>query len=142
MDFFIETAAGERIEFTRPERARLSLGAQTTTFNILDLGEVVIPRGIKSARISWDATFFGDARARSVVGQVFDISNNAFLTAPLPIRELITWRPPLEFEGILGGLLSTGEFVRLVITESTIDLTVLVSQFDTTYGISFLRTHV
>jgi len=151
---FVVTDGNQRYTLPRPERYRRPLSAAVSSFDIIGLGEAKIPRGRSAITVGWSGTFWGEPRARSVIGAVFDVASPAVLTAPLPLRDTIDWRMPDVFVVLFDALIATGRKINLkisdtlpgildaltlgtVTTGSAIDLDCFVYQFETDRGGGF-----
>ncbi len=115
MDFYLTAPSGARLHFpVNPERVTAQTGARMQTFDILELGELRLPRGKEPARISWDGLFPGAARAA------------------LPFVR--SWRPPQELVAELQAFRDRGERVGLLVTETPLNLDVYVETFEHAWG--------
>lgn len=116
MDFYLteikaNNQEGIRIQFPmNPEQVALTTGVITQDYTIMQLGEVRIPFGNKLDVVSWEGKLPGAARA--------DMS---FVKA---------WTEPAELFAILKKFKETGVTLRLLITETPINLDVFIEQFD------------
>lgn len=85
------------------------------SYDILSYGEVKIPKGMKLTEISFEGIFFGEAKKNeSIVKQ---------------------WIKPAECEKILKNWQEKGTVLRLMVTETNINIDVTISDFECTdYG--------
>ena len=105
-------AEGGGFEFpSLPQNIRLQLETNYQTYNIISLGEVKIPRGTACEKVSWEGQFWGEPRKG-----MENINTK--------------WRSPKKCESILKGWYRKGTRLRLLITETTINMDVTISNFE------------
>lgn len=100
-----------------PESVSFSSAVQYASYNILDLGAVAIPNGKELRSVSWEGVFYGEARK--------DI---------LPMRK---WVEPKECQTLLSQWRDAGSVLKLVISETPINMDVTISSFQVTYAGAF-----
>lgn len=100
-----------------PESVSFSSAVQYASYNILDLGAVAIPNGKELRSVSWEGVFYGEARK--------DI---------LPMRK---WVEPKECQTLLSQWRDAGSVLKLVISETPINMDVTISSFQATYAGAF-----
>ncbi|MCM1104894.1 MAG: LysM peptidoglycan-binding domain-containing protein [Clostridium sp.] len=106
--------AGSGIRFTfpaLPERITGKKEAKLQSFDIIAKGTVKVPRGTGTAEISWSGEFFGRSKR-----------NEAIVRTPY-------WREPVECVNILNGYLNDKTVLNLIVTETWINLDVVISSF-------------
>ena len=95
-----------------PEQVTVEASASFQTYNVIDIGEIKIPRGEKLVGFSWDGTLPGEAlRYR---------------------KELIKahyWMPPATMMGCWSMWRNNGTKLRLMITGTTINHDVYLSNY-------------
>ncbi len=112
--------AGSGIRFTFPALPEQITGkkeAKLQSFEIISRGTVKVPKGTGVEEISWSGEFFGRSKR-----------NEAIVRAPY-------WMEPVECVNILNGYLNDKTVLNLIVTESWINLDVVISSFrPVTYG--------
>ena len=93
-----------------PEEIACTFDSVYQTYNIISLGEVVVPKGRKAARFSWDGYFWGTPRRR----QPFIVG---------------TWKKPDGCIEILDRWRKKERILRLMVTETPINIDVTISKF-------------
>lgn len=115
MDFYLSSADGRRLQFPLPpERISIQTDARLQSFAVIELGELALPRGQQPARISWEGRFPGAPRQG------------------LPF--VANWRSPQELIADLGAWRAFGARLRLLVTETPINLDVYIATFETSWG--------
>lgn len=115
MDFFLTAPSGARLHFpVNPERVRVAAGARMQAFDLLDLGEVRLPRGREPVRIAWEGLFPGAERRREPY-----------------VRE---WRPPRDLVAQIEAWRDEGARLRLLVTETPINVDVYIEGFEHEWG--------
>lgn len=115
MDFYLTAPNGQRLQFPLPpQQVTADTGSLIHTFETLQLGEVGFPRGTRLARISWEGIFPGAAR-----------QNLGIVKA---------WRQPSELVNQIQKWRDTGTKLRLLITNTPINLDVYIEEFEHTWG--------
>lgn len=118
MDFYLTTEAGTTLRFPlNPERVMLSTGARMETHEVINLGELSLPRGKTPDRVKWEGIFPGEPR-----------KNMPFVK---------DWKVPKDWVDILKNSEVEGEKLRLLITETSINLDVYISTFDPSWSGGF-----
>lgn len=130
MDIYLNELTGGR-SFTfpsLPERIRVKNATQYQTYSAIRLGGIKIPNGTDPTTISWDGVFFGAAKMNESI-----------------VRH---WQKPSECEKLLKDWQEKGTVLRLLVTETNINVDVTISQFTTEeyggygnkeYSIEFIR---
>ncbi|ADQ06516.1 Peptidoglycan-binding lysin domain protein [Caldicellulosiruptor hydrothermalis 108] len=102
MDFYLTAPDGSRLHFPiNPERITVEAGNKTQTYSIVNLGDIVIPRGIVPARFSFEGFFPGELR-----------KNASYVK---------DWRHPKELINLLERWKNNNTKLRLLVTETTIN---------------------
>lgn len=115
MDFYLTAPDGGRIHFPmNPERVTVQTGTKLHTFEVITLGDIALPRGRELDRVELEGLLPG--RARSGTSMVK------------------RWRAPNEIIREIEGWKNGGEKLRLLITETTINLDVYVESFRPEWG--------
>ncbi len=103
MDFYLTAPDGSRIHFpVNPERITCQTGNRIQTFDVIELGDISLPRGRVPTRFSFEGFFPGEARRNDPMVK--------------------SWRSPKELAGILSetfimgraGLLKAGWLNQLI----------------------------
>lgn len=97
-----------------PEKVTVKTGSCMNTFEVLDMGEVELPRGTQLDRISWEGILPGSARR-----------NMPFVGK---------WREPKGIVKDIEGWKDDGTKIRLLVTETTINHDVYISDFEHTWS--------
>lgn len=116
MDFYLTAErTGQRIQFPlNPEKSAANTGARISTYDTIVLGEIATPKGRKAARIPLEGIFPGESR--------------------LALGILKSWTPPGELVGQLQSWRDEGEKLRLLITETPLNLDVYIDTFEHSYA--------
>lgn len=115
MDFYLTGPDGRRLHFPlNPEQVTADTGTSVRTIDVIELGRIEYPRGKVPAAISWEGIFPGAGR----VGLPF----------------VKSWRPPGELVDMLQYWRDNGSRVRLLVTETPLNLDVFVREFSHTWG--------
>lgn len=111
MDFYLTNrASGVRLRFPLlPDRLNVKTGAMAVAFNIIDTGEVKIPRGSMSTGYSWNATLPGEAMRH--LSFVYD------------------WQSPQRIIELLRFWEDSGDTLRFMVTELSINVDVFIESF-------------
>ena len=110
MDFYLTAPDGGRIHFPiNPERVTVQTGTKLHTFEVITLGDVALPRGRELDRVEFEGLLPGRARSNTTMVKC--------------------WRAPNEIVKEIEGWKNGGEKLRLLITETTINLDVYVDSF-------------
>ena len=111
-----------------PEKIPVTYEGNFLSYDVLRIGEVKIPSGSKLTGIKWDGIFPGEAR-----------KNESYVTE---------WKEPKEFHNWLEAIKNNGHKVRVLITETPINLDVYLSTYspefsggfgDITYSLAFFE---
>ncbi len=97
-----------------PEQISFSCGAKYVSYDIADLGVAEFPAGVEPKAVSWSGVFYGEAFK--------DFS---------PIVQ--KWKAPLEIQNLLNEWVSGGTKLKLVISNTPINMDVTLASFDMTY---------
>ena len=121
---------GERISLSWvPEKVSVKEAAQFQSYNIIERGEVKLPKGKRLAEVSWESIFPGEARTES--GYV----------------KASAWEDPQEIIQRLQSWKDDGNKLHLLITQTSVNLDVYIREFsysfeggmgDAKYSISFI----
>jgi len=115
MDFYLTAPDGSRIHLpVNPEKITAQTEGKMQTFEVIELGDIALPRGITPARISWESFFPGEARKDAIF-----------------VRE---WQDPKVIVGIISGWRRNNTKVRLLVTETPINLDCYIAAFEHTWG--------
>ena len=111
----VENGKSKFIFPSLPEEVKGTNRTNYQSYDILSCGEVKIPKGMKLTEVSFDGIFFGEAKKNeSIVKQ---------------------WVKPTECEKILKYWQEKGTVLRLMVTETNINIDVTISRFECTdYG--------
>lgn len=111
MEFYLTGQDGRALQLPiNPDRVTAQTGSRMQTFEVIQLGEIRLPRGTVPARLSWEGIFPGAAR-----------KNLPFVRA---------WRPPNELVDILQRWRDQGTRVRLLVTETPLNLDIYIETFE------------
>lgn len=100
-----------------PQSVSFTSATQYASYNILDLGAVAIPNGKELRTVSWEGMFYGQARK--------------------DILSLKSWIEPKECQTVLSQWRDAGTVLRLVISETPINMDVTISSFPVNYAGGF-----
>lgn len=106
--------AGSGIRFTFPSLPDKISGrkeAKLQSFDIISQGTVKVPRGTGAMEISWSGEFFGRSKRNEA------IVKSAY------------WMEPVECVNIINGYIRDETVLNLIVTESWINLDVVISLF-------------
>jgi len=102
MDFYLTAPDGNRIHFpVNPERITCQTGNRIQTFDVIELGDISLPRGRVPTRFSFEGFFPGEARRNDPMVK--------------------SWRSPKELASILSLWRNEGTKLRLLVTETPIN---------------------
>lgn len=102
MEFYLTAPDGSRIHFpVNPERITVQTGNKLLSFEVINLGDISLPRGVVPTRFSWEGILPGEVR------------HNA-----MPLK---SWRPPKEIVEQLSAWRAEGIKLRLLVTETPIN---------------------
>ncbi len=108
---FSLSAGAEKIQLPiNPESISIKTGSCMNTFEVLDLGEVALPRGTQLDRIMWDGILPGEAR-----------KNMSYVRS---------WRDPKSIVKDVENWENDSTKIRLLVTETTINQDVYISDFE------------
>lgn len=112
MDIYLtETGSGgRRFCFpSLPERIKVKNSTNYQNYDILSMGSVKLPQGMEPTTVAWDGVFFGEAKkGESIVKQ---------------------WTKPSECEKTLQNWQEKGTVLRLMVTDTNINVDVTISSF-------------
>lgn len=115
MDFYLTAPDGGRIHLPiNPERITARTGSRMQTFEVINLGEISIPRGVVPTRFSWEGFFPGEARR-----DLFFIND---------------WQSPKGIAEQLSLWRAQNTKIRLLVTETPINHDCYISTFEHTWG--------
>lgn len=115
MDFYLIAADGGHFHFPmNPERVTMQAGAKMQSFEIINLGNISIPKGREPVRFTWEGRLPGEVRKDAVF-----------------VKD---WKPPLELANQLIAWSDAGTKVRLLVTETAINHEVYISTFTPTWS--------
>lgn len=119
MDFYLITTTGSQVLQLpmNPQKITAQTAAKTQTFEVLSLGEIELPRGKAPARLSWEGIFPGEAR-----------KNASFVK---------NWIKPDSLVAQLSEYRNAGTRLRLLVTETPLNLDVFIKEFEHTWGGGF-----
>lgn len=102
MDFYLTAPDGERIHLpVNPERITCQTGNRIQTFDVIELGDISLPRGRMPIRFSFEGFFPGEARKDDPMVK--------------------SWQSPKELADILSLWRNEGTKLRLLVTETPIN---------------------
>lgn len=133
MDVYItEKETGTRIALAMlPEKVKHKGSAKFQSYDIINVGEVKLPRGTKLLSFSWSGTFPGESRKSA-----------SFIKAH-------HWKAPKEMESIFERWRKNGTVLILMVTETWINHEVMVSDYtgtptggcgDVSYDVTFIES--
>lgn len=103
---------GEKFIFAlTPDKISAKSGARFQSYNVIENGEVKYPRGEKLTSVSWSGTLPGD---RKTAYEFVDSS---------------VWQSPDEAIALLENWRTTGNKLRIVVTQTSINLDVYIENF-------------
>jgi hypothetical protein len=115
MDFYLTAPDGRRIHLPmNPERITAQTGSKMQTFEVVNLGDISLPRGVVPTRFSWEGILPGEARKDTVFVK--------------------SWQDPKEIAGQISLWRASGEKVRLLVTETPINHDCYIENFEHTWG--------
>lgn len=128
MDIYLTAKSGERIQFPMiPERVAIAIESRFQSYDIMDIGEIRIPKGEKLTTVSWEGVFPGSHQKKASY-----------------IRGV--WRSPRSLVSAIERLRLSQEKCTLLITETPVNREVYIESFhpdqeggdiNTRYTISF-----
>ncbi len=115
MDFYLTASDGSRILLPiSPEKITAQTESKMQTFEVINLGDIDLPRGITPARISWESFFPGAARKNAVFVK--------------------SWQDPKALVGLISIWRRNNTKVRLLVTETPLNLDCYISSFEHTWS--------
>jgi len=115
MNFYLTASDGSRILLPiNPERITAQTEGKMQTFEVINLGDIELPRGIVPARISWESFFPGAAR-----------KNTVFVKS---------WQDPKALVGLISLWRRNNTKVRLLVTETPLNLGCYIASFEHSWG--------
>lgn len=109
MLFSLSVGAKKILLPMNPESVTVATGSSMNTFEVLDLGEVSLPRGTQLDRIMWDGILPGESRKNASYVRNWQDPKNI-------VKDIETWK-------------NNGTKVRLLVTETPINQDVYISEF-------------
>lgn len=107
---------GERIALSWvPEKISVKEAAQFQSYNIIERGEVKLPKGNRLSAVSWSAIFPGEKRTDA--GYV----------------KSANWQEPSELIGMLQAWRESGDKLNVLITQTNVNLDVYIKEFSYSY---------
>ena len=107
---------GEEIQFAlTPDKVKIKTAAHFRTYNIIELGEIALPHGEQLMRISWQGILPGA---------------NMLLN---PVVNADAYDNPQEVAKDLERFKSDGDKLRLLVTNTPLNLEVYIKNFDCTF---------
>lgn len=100
---------------TLPEEIKVSDSTSYQEFSIISKGSVKVPKGMEPTEVSWDGTFFGQAKR-----------HESWLI------KAGHYRTPTECETILRTWQKAGQVLELIVSECNINMNVTISEFQST----------
>jgi len=97
-----------------PEKITAQTEGKMQTFEVIELGDIALPRGIIPARISWESFFPGQAREGAVYVK--------------------SWQDPKVLVGLISLWRRNNTKVRLLVTETPLNLDCYIETFEHTWG--------
>ncbi len=115
MYMYLTSESGERVQFSLlPDRVNVRTTANIIASNIVNLGEVKIPRGSNLTGYSWNGTFLGE-HAKSL----------GFVT---------NWAAPSSMISTLRSWMESGATLTFLITDITVNDEVFIESFEWNYA--------
>ncbi|MBO8169355.1 MAG: LysM peptidoglycan-binding domain-containing protein [Thermoanaerobacteraceae bacterium] len=115
MDFYLTAPDGNRIHLpVNPEKITAQTGSKMQTFEVINLGDIELPRGITPARISWEGFFPGQARENAVFVK--------------------SWQDPKVLVRLISLWRRNNTKVRLLVTETPLNLDCYIEAFEHTWS--------
>lgn len=113
MDIYItHIKSGSRVALSMlPETVKVKISGKFQTYDVMQVGEIKIPKGEKLATVSWSGTLPGICRRSA-----------SYIKAQ-------HWQPPNMIISILSGWKKNGDKLRLMITGTSINLDVYIDSF-------------
>jgi hypothetical protein len=109
MLFSLSVGAKKILLPMNPESVTVATGSSMNAFEVLDLGEVSLPRGTQLDRIMWDGILPGESRKNASYVRNWQDPKNI-------VKDIETWK-------------NNGTKVRLLVTETPINQDVYISEF-------------
>ena len=107
---------GEEIQFAlTPDKVKIKTAANFRSYNIVELGEIKIPKGEQLMRISWQGILPG---ANMLLNPV--VNADAYDNPQEVAKDLERWK-------------SDGDKLRLLVTQTPLNLEVYIKDFDCTF---------
>lgn len=104
---------GERIALSWvPEKISVKEAAQFQSYNIIERGEVKVPKGKRLSAVSWEAVFPGEGRTEA-----------SFVKSQ-------HWQEPNEIIGRIQRWKDAGNKLHLLITQTSVNMDVYIDSFD------------
>jgi len=114
VDFYITSPDGTRIRLPiNPASITAQTESRMVSFETISAGSMEVPRGIKPARITWDGMFPGADRRNSGIVE--------------------NWVDPKTLVGTISGWRRSNARLRLLITETPINLECFIAAFEHTW---------
>ncbi len=114
MDFYLTAPDGSRIHLpVNPEKITAQTEIKIQTFEVINLGDINLPRGITPARISWEGFFPGAARRNTVFVK--------------------SWQDPKALVGLISLWRRNNTKVRLLVTETPLNFDCYIATFEHTW---------
>lgn len=118
MNIYLTTQDGKRTRIPLvPDKISVRSGAKMQTISTIQTGDIQLPKGTQVDQLTWNGVFPG--QARQSMPFVFD------------------WQPPVDLVKTLKGWESNGDKLRLLVTNSSINLDVFLSSFQHEYSGGF-----
>ena len=119
MDFYLTNIrTGQRVHFPmNPERVSARTGSKMQTFTLPEIGDISFPKGQAIATITWEGKLPGEKR-----------KDMGF------VRE---WTKPTTVMGLITEARDSGDKLKLLITETPLNLDVYVQDFEHNYSGGF-----
>lgn len=106
---------GETLKFpSLPERIDVRMETVERSYDVIDIGEVIVPKGNEPIEISWEGRLFGESR-----------KNNKSIFAT-------KYMDPIEVIELLEQWRSTGTVLRLIASNTFINYQVIITRLEAT----------
>ena len=103
---------GERVSLAlTPDKISVKSAARFQSYNVIENGEVKIPRGENLSSVSWNGVFVGEAKTE------YNFVNSSYWEEPATMVQVLeTWR-------------QNGNKLRLLVTQTSINMDCYISSF-------------
>lgn len=113
MDIYLSEVSGGKSKFTfpaLPSSIQRKIGTKYQSYDIIQKGNVKIPRGMEVESISWSGVFFGESKKNELICR--------------------KWTKPATCVSTLKKWMENGTVLRLLVTNTAINCDVTISSFE------------